>query len=79
MVTVEPRELDWDPDGPDNWWLVALEQAYGDLPVVEPSAFDEPLTDDQKDILDNYEQAYEGVMNAYELLVKSFGYKPKFG
>ena len=79
MVTVETRELDWSDGSKDNWWLVALEKAYGDLPVVEPHAFEEPLTEGQKDILDNYEQAYEGVMNAYEQLVKSFGYKPKFG
>ena len=75
---VEPRELDWSKDSKDNWWLIALEKAYGDLPVVEPHAF-EDLTDDQKEILDEYEQAYEGVMDACVKLVKSFGYKPKFG
>ena len=74
----EPRELDWSDDSQDNWWLVALEKAYGDLPVVEPHAFAD-LTDDQTVILDEYEQAYEGVMDAYVKLVKSFGYKPKFG
>ena len=74
----EPRELDWTPDSEDNWWLVCLEKAYGDLPVVEPHAFAD-LTDDQTVILDEYEQAYEGVMDAYVKLVKSFGYKPKFG
>ena len=75
----EPRELDWTPDSEDNWWLVCLEKAYGDLPVVERHAFEDPLTDDQKEILDNYEQAYEGVMDNYVKLVKSFGYKPRFG
>ena len=75
----EPRELDWTPDSQDNWWLVALEKAYGELPVVEPHAFEEDLTDDQTVILDEYEQAYEGMMDAYVKLVKSFGYKPKFG
>ena len=76
----EPRELDWtEVHYKDNWWLVALEKAYGDLPVVEPHAFEEDLTDDQTVILDEYEQAYEGVMDAYVKLVKSFGYKPKFG
>ena len=74
----EPRELDWSDDSQDNWWVVALEKAYGDLPVVEPHAFAD-LTDDQTVILDEYEQAYEGVMDAYVKLVKSFGYKPKFG
>ena len=76
---VEPRELDWSDDSKDNWWLVALEKAYGDLPVVEPHAFCPDLTEDQQEILDKYEEAYEGVMDAYVQLVKSFGYKPKFG
>ena len=75
----EPRELDWSDDSQDNWWLVALEKAYGDLPVVEPHAFEEDLTDDQKEILDDYEQAYETVAGAYTRLLESFGYKPKFG
>jgi hypothetical protein len=72
------RELDWSPDSEDNWWLVCLEKAYGDLPVVEPSAFEE-LTDEQKEILDDYEHAYEGVMEAYVKLVTSFRYNPRFG
>ena len=76
----EPRELDWtEVHYKDNWWLIALEKAYGDLPVVEPHAFEEDLTDDQKEILDDYEQAYETVAGAYTRLLESFGYKPKFG
>ena len=71
------QELNWNSGSKDNYWLVALEKAYGDLPVVEPHAF-EALTEDQQEILDDYEQAYEVVAGAYTRLLESFGYKAKF-
>ena len=76
---VPNRELDWNPHSEDNWWLVALEKVAGDLPVVEPHAFDPTPNEDQKEILEDYEQAYEALMDAYTKLVKSFGYIPRFG
>ena len=76
---VPNRELDWNPGSDDNWWLIALEKVAGDLPVVEPHAFDPTLNEDQQEIMEDYEQAYEAVMDAYTKLVKSFGYIPRFG
>ena len=62
----------------DSWWLVALERAVGDLPCREPNAFDYEINADQQGILDEYEQAYELVMEAYAKLLRSFSYKPRF-
>ena len=68
---------------PDNVWLVWLEKSIGTLPVREDGQLDsdiEPylLTDEQKELLDDYEQAYETIHGLYDKIVRSFGYTPKF-
>ena len=67
----------------DNRWLVWLEQSIGTLPIREDGQLDsdiEPylLTEDQKELLDEYEQAYETIHGLYDKIVRSFGYTPKF-
>ena len=75
----EAQELNHakERDGGDNYWLVALEQAVGDLPCEEPSAFDD-LSEDQKEYLDDYYQLYDQLQENYRCLIESFGYKPRF-
>ena len=68
---------------PDNVWLVWLEKSIGTLPVREDGQLDsdiEPylLTEDQKELLDDYEQAYETIHGLYDKIERSFGYTPKF-
>ena len=77
------RHLKHAGKGKDNVWLVGLEQSIGTLPIREDGQLDsdiEPylLTDEQKELLDDYEQAYETIHSLYDKIVRSFGYTPKF-
>ena len=81
-MTLVNQELNYakEQKGGDNYWLVALEKAVGDLPCEEPSAFSDlkPLTDDQKEYLDSYHQLYDQLTETYQAVLQSFGFKPRF-
>ena len=77
------RHLKHAGKGKDNRWLIGLEQSVGTLPIRDDSQFDidiEPytLTDDQKEMLNKYEVAYEWMHELYDQIVRSFGYAPRF-
>ena len=80
-VPVQPPHLNIADErkGGDNYWLVALERAIGELPCEEPSAFaDITLNEEQKEYLQDYYSLYDSIHEKYCCLLESFGYKPRF-